>query len=139
MKMHSKRLLKSLKILFVTLVLCNIYLSFVSTARATTCPISENSFTVTDAREVVTDIVTKTISHVFVIDTYAQMIVELPSIHLENIRKIDAPLAQTVLQDYEETRSYAKLWLQDNHLQIVAMNEQILQYNTYFQKHYNNL
>lgn len=139
MKMHSKRFRNSLKILFVTLVLWNSYFSFVSTARATTFPIPENSSTVTDAREAVTDIVTKTISHVFVIDTYAQMIVELPSIHLKNIRNIDAPLAQTVLQDYEEARIYAKVWLQDNHPQIVVMNEQILQYNTYFQKHYTNL
>ncbi|WP_410991129.1 HBL/NHE enterotoxin family protein [Bacillus cereus] len=131
MKMYNnKRFETVLKILFVPIILWSSSFSFVSTARATT---------ITDAGEVVKGSVIKMISHVFVMDTYAQMIVELPSLQLKNVQSIDAPLSQRILQDYEKTRTDAKLWLGDIQPNIVAMNEQILQYNTLFQKYYNNL
>ncbi|MGR5968604.1 hypothetical protein ACT7C1_11620 [Bacillus paranthracis] len=78
MKMYNKRFETVLKILFVPIILWSSSFSFVSTARATT---------ITDAGEVVKDSVIKMISHVFVMDTYAQMIVELPSLQLKKCSK----------------------------------------------------
>lgn len=89
--------------------------------------------------EAPTDAVVKTISHTLVMDTYAHMIVDLPSIQLKDIESIDAPLTQKILKGYEETRGYATFWLHDIQDQMVTVNEDILHYNTVFQRYYTNL
>lgn len=84
--------------------------------------------------------IAKTISHVLVLDTYAQMLIDLPSIHLENAGSIqNEPLTQKILQGYRTIHQYATSWLYGLQPQMVTVTQDVLQSNTFFQQSYTNL
>jgi non-hemolytic enterotoxin B/C len=78
-------------------------------------------------------------SNALVMDLYALTVIKQPNISFKNVNSIETNLQKKILMDQDNARENAKEWLDQLKPQLIATNENIINYDNKFEGYYNNL
>lgn len=78
-------------------------------------------------------------SNALVMDLYALTVIKQPNISFKNVNSIETNLQNKILGDQDNARENAKEWLDQLKPQLIATNENIINYDNKFAGYYNKL
>ncbi|WP_077321454.1 non-hemolytic enterotoxin subunit B [Virgibacillus proomii] len=78
-------------------------------------------------------------SNALVMDLYALTVIKQPNISFKYVNSIETNLQKKILMDQDNARENAKEWLDQLKPQLIATNENIINYDNKFEGYYNKL
>ncbi|MGX4668458.1 non-hemolytic enterotoxin subunit B [Cerasibacillus sp. JNUCC 74] len=78
-------------------------------------------------------------SNALVMDLYALTVIKQPNISFKYVNSIETNLQKKILMDQDNARENAKEWLDQLKTQLIATNENIINYDNKFEGYYNKL
>ncbi|WP_336771489.1 HBL/NHE enterotoxin family protein [Bacillus bombysepticus] len=85
------------------------------------------------------DAIERTGSNALVMDLYALTIIKQANANFTNVTSVDKSLKEKVIKHQNDARTNAKQWLDEMKPQLIATNQDIINYDTKFQNYYDTL